>query len=107
MVHSGFAKYNRIFESNLTKYLPVDKMFINYEHLIFLLTIPRQYFFCESFFLFMFHVCHSCAVLSVPWKLVITCWEKADLLALLCVVFSDEFVTFPYGFLVFWVRYGT
>ena len=37
------------------------------------------------------------AVLSVPCNLVITCWEKADLLALLCVVFSCVFVTFPYG----------
>ena len=29
---------------------------------------------------------------------MITCWEKADLLDLLCVVFSCVFVTFPYGF---------
>ena len=36
----------------------------------------------------MFHVCVCYAVLSVPWSLVITCWEKDDLLALLCVVFS-------------------
>ena len=31
-------------------------------------------------------VCH--AVLSVPYNLVGTCWEKADLLALLYVIFS-------------------
>ena len=29
---------------------------------------------------------------------MITCWEKADLLDLLCVVFSRVFVTFLYGF---------
>ena len=34
--------------------------------------------------LFVFHVCH--AVLSVPCSLVVTCWEKADLLALLYVM---------------------
>ena len=35
--------------------------------------------------------------LSVPCSLVITEWERADLLALLCVMFSCVFVTFPYG----------
>ena len=34
---------------------------------------------------------------------VVTCWEKADLLALVCGVYH-EFVTFP---LVSWVRCGT
>ena len=34
---------------------------------------------------------------------VVTCWERADLLALVCAVFC-EFVTFP---LVSWVRCGT
>ena len=37
------------------------------------------------------------AVLSVPCSLVITGWERADLLTLLCVVCSYVFVTFPYG----------
>ena len=48
------------------------------------------------------HVCLCYAVLSVPCSLVITCWKRADPLALLCVVFSCVcvfFVTFPYGFL--------
>ena len=36
----------------------------------------------------MFHVRFCDAVLSVSCSLVITCWESADLLALLCVVFS-------------------
>ena len=30
---------------------------------------------------------------------MITCWERADLLALLCVMFSCVFVTFIYGVL--------
>ena len=40
-------------------------------------------------------------VLSVPSSLVITCcWERADILALLCVMFPCVFVTFPYGVLI-------
>ena len=33
----------------------------------------------------MFHVCLCYAVLSVLCSLVVTCWERADLLALLCL----------------------
>ena len=40
---------------------------------------------------------------SVFMCFVVTCWERADLLALVCGVFC-EFVTFP---LVSWVRCGT
>ena len=40
---------------------------------------------------------------SVCMCFVVTCWERADLLALVCGVFC-EFVTFP---LVSWVRCGT
>ena len=46
--------------------------------------------------LFVF-VCLCYAVLSVPCSLVVTCWESANLLALLYVVFSCASVTFPYG----------
>ena len=38
------------------------------------------YFFCGSFVLFMSCVCHAFA--SVHCCLVVTCWERADLLAL-------------------------
>ena len=48
--------------------------------------------------LFVLHFCP--AVLSVPCRLVVTCWERAYLLALLYVMFSCVFVTFPYGVLV-------
>ena len=41
--------------------------------------------------------------ITVYMCFVVTCWERADLLALVCGVFC-EFVTFP---LVSWVRCGT
>ena len=48
-------------------------------------------------------------VLSVPGSIVVTCWEWADLLTLLCVMFSCVFITFPYGvlgqvwYLIVWI----
>ena len=36
-------------------------------------------------------------VVFVPYSHVITCWERADFLALLYVVFSYVCVTFPFG----------
>ena len=65
----------------------------------FLMTVPRWCFFCGSFLLFMFYVSLCYATLSVPCSLIITYWEKFDLLALLCVTFSCVFVTFSYGVL--------
>ena len=53
--------------------------------------------FVDSFMLFMFLVCH--VFLSGHSSLVITCWERADFLALLCVMFYCDFVTFPRGVL--------
>ena len=41
-----------------------------------LLTVPRGCFFCGSFLLFMFRVCH--VFLSVHCCLVATRWERAD-----------------------------
>ena len=37
------------------------------------------------------------AALSAPCSLVISCWERLDVLCLLVVVFSCVFVTFLYG----------
>ena len=85
----------------------------------FLLTSPRWCFFCRSFLLFIFQVpwaglqcvivvfpdlthllfCLYNAVLSVPCILVITWWVRAYLLAVLCMMFSCVFATFPYGVL--------
>ena len=53
---------------------------------------------CEH--LVMFHVCLLYAVLSVSRSLVITCWEKADLLALSCVCIFLCFCHFPICVLV-------
>ena len=64
-----------------------------------LLTGPRWYFLCGSFLLYVFCVCRCYTVLSVSRSLMVTCWEMADLLALLCVMFTCGFVTFPYGVL--------
>ena len=35
----------------------------------------------------MFHICLCYNILTVLCSLVVTCWERADLLALLCIVF--------------------
>ena len=63
---------------------------------IFLLTVPRWYFFCGSFVFFVFCVSHAFA--SVHCCLVVTCWERADLLALVGIGYCI-FVTFPCGIL--------
>ena len=44
--------------------------------------------------LLIIHVYLCYAVLSVPCSLVIICWERADLLALLCVVFLSLYHMF-------------
>ena len=53
----------------------------------------------DPFLLFVFSVCLCYTVLSVPCSIVITCSESADIWALLCVVFSCAFATFPFGVL--------
>ena len=45
----------------------------------------------------IFVICH--VFLSVRCSLVVTCWERADLLALLCVMFYCDLVDFPCGVL--------
>ena len=50
--------------------------------------------FCYLCFLYVYHT-----VLSVPCSLAVTCWEGADLLALLYVMFSCIFVIFLFGVL--------
>ena len=49
------------------------------------------------FLLFVFRVCQ--VFLSVRCSLVVTRWERADLLALLRVMFYCDFVAFPCGVL--------
>ena len=52
---------------------------------VFLLTIPWRCFFCGYFLLLMFRVCLA-ILSSIYCSLVVTCLERADLLALLYVV---------------------
>ena len=51
----------------------------------------------------MDYFCYLCFVfvcfLVCSLYLVVTCWERADLLVLLCVMFYCVFVTFPCGVL--------
>ena len=44
-------------------------------------------------------VCLYYTAMSVPCSLAITCWERADLLALLCMMFPCVLGTFLYGVL--------
>ena len=55
----------------------------------------------DHFFLFMFPVC--LVFLSVHCSLVVTCWERADLLALLYVMF---YCVLSLSHVVSWVRCG-
>ena len=47
--------------------------------------------------------CYSCFVVVMPstvhCSFVVTCWEMANLLVLVYVMFSCVFVTYPYGVL--------
>ena len=52
--------------------------------------------------LFMFRVCH--AFLSAYCSLVVTCRERADILALLYLIF---YCVLSFSHVVFWVRCGT
>ena len=53
-------------------------------------------------FCYLFCVCH--AFLSVQCSIVVTCWERANLLALLCVIFV---VFLSLSHVVSWIRCGT
>ena len=55
---------------------------------VFLLTVPGRCFFCGSFLKVMLHVGVCCDVFSVLLSLVVTCWERADPLAVFGVVLS-------------------
>ena len=58
----------------------------------FLLNVPMRCFFCGYLLLFVF-------VFAVSCKLVAACWERADFFAILYLMFSCVFVTFPFGVL--------
>ena len=90
--HQYLASYMHSITSTSLFYILKHKI----SNLIFLLTVPRRYFFCRSFMLFLSCVSHAFA--SVYCCLVVTCWERADLLALVGDVYCI-FVTFPCGIL--------
>ena len=54
---------------------------------------------CPGRWAFVDLFCYLCFVLSVHCSLVVICWERADLVALLYVMFYCVFVTFPCGIL--------
>ena len=54
---------------------------------VFLLTVPRRCFLRGSFLLVMLYDCVCYAVVSVSRSLVVICWERSDLLAVLFVDF--------------------
>ena len=70
---------------------------------------PVKYFTDRSKAVLLLWIFYVCLVFTMPlcasvyMCLVVTCWERADLLALVCGAYC-EFVTFP---LVSWVRCGT
>ena len=45
----------------------------------------------------MDHLCYLCLVFVMLCCLVVTCWDRADLLALMFVMSICDFVTFPCG----------
>ena len=53
---------------------------------IFFLTVPRRYFFCGIFMIFFCLVFAMSMCASGYMCFVVTCWERADLLALVCGV---------------------
>ena len=72
-------------------------------HCLHRIRLTRLHFFCGSFMFLFCLVFYMSLCASVYMCFVVTCWERADLLALVCGVYC-EFVTFP---LVSWVRCGT
>ena len=62
--------------------------------------------FCGSFLLFVFRVCLCHTLLSVPFRLVVTCWERADLFTLFCVMFPCVCFFFSFSY-ISRVRCGT
>ena len=43
--------------------------------------------------------CYLCFMSAILLSVPCTCWETAELLAVLCVMFSNVSVSFPYGVL--------
>ena len=65
-------------------------------NLVFL-TVPRRYFFC-GFFMFLFCLEFAMSLCtSVYMCIVVTCWERAGLLALVCGVSKGAYIRYRYN----------
>ena len=64
-----------------------------------MLSPPVMFLLCDSFMPFVFRVCLYHTVLSVPCRLEVTCWERTDFLARLCMIFTGVLSLF----MVSWV----
>ena len=53
--------------------------------------------FCGFFLLLVFHFCFWCTGLSVSCRIVVTCWERTKLLAVLCIAFPSVWVIIPHA----------
>ena len=56
------------------------------------------------FLSFVIRLCFFKTALSIPYSCVVTCWKRADLLTLLCVMVFLVFLSLSH--VVFWVRCG-
>ena len=63
---------------------------------IFLLTVPKRYFFCGSF---VGHLCYLCIVFFMVSRLFIAAFWSPAGRGFLFVMFNCVFVTFPCGIL--------
>ena len=70
-----------------------------------LLFTDRSKVVLHLWIIFVIYVSCVSLFLSVHRSLVITCWERANLLALLRVLFYSVFVTFPCGVLGTWLSF--
>ena len=72
----------------LNMFKPISNYFTDHSKAVLLLLLV----FCDFY-----------TVLSVPFSFVFTCWERTDILALLCVIFS---FVLSLSYVVSWVRCG-
>ena len=103
---------NMTFESNVKVNILKSFFVFSCVCVFFLLTVPPGPFqggasfvdlFCYLSLMFIFVMVY-CLVLSVSFSPVITCWERADLLALYVLCFL---VCLSLSHMLFRVRYGT
>ena len=90
LVGRKFSDVSERLSFNLDMFKPSSNFLSDHSKAVLLLWI---------FLLFVFRVCLCYTFLSVSCGPVVTCLEIYDLLALLCVMFTCVFITFPNGVL--------